>query len=170
MNKYDLHIFYLLKIVLIDLSDFRTLKGGYNNTNLRKTKGWESSPFPPALKLLPETPCRPLPLTCCLLSSAEGHTNTKQALETQGTYSDSVSWDRRASKTYWLRLQAKHDESGWYNPTKEFAGNEKLAHLISQGGMIYKSKEPMEGLSPCLSLSHMLLDYALHAFLMSWLT
>lgn len=73
---------------------------------------------------------------------------------TQGTYSDSVSWDRRASHTYWLRLQAKHDKSGWYNLTEEFARNEKLAHLMSQGEMNYKSEEPMEGLSPCLSLPH----------------
>lgn len=75
------------------------------------------------------------------LSSAAGHPNTKQAQETLGTYSHSVFGDVRGYKTYWLRLQAKHDKSVWYNLTKEFTQNGKFTHFTSQGGTNYRSKE-----------------------------
>lgn len=85
---------------------------------------------------------------------AECHTSTKQAQGTQGAYSDFVSWDGRAYKTYWLRLQAKHDKSVWYNLTKEFTQNEKLTHLISQGGIDYKSKDPCRVKSLPITVPH----------------
>lgn len=72
-------------------------------------------------------------------------------------------------KRNWLRLQAKRDKSTWYNLTKEFAQNEKLTYLISQGGINHKSKDPIVGLSPCLSLSYKILNYALPTFLTTWL-
>lgn len=68
----------------------------------------------------------PLQLSRSLLERTERPTNTKQAQETQGAYSDFVSWDGRGYKTHWLRLQTKHDKSGWYNLTKELTQNEKF--------------------------------------------
>ena len=111
------------------------MEGSSNITNL--------SPFLPSFIFHQETPSKALQLIYSVLWNAECHTNTKQAWETQGSYSDFVSWDGRGYKTYWLRLQAKHDKSVWYNLTKEFTQNEKFTHFISQGGMNYRRKEPI---------------------------